>query len=103
ATMVQNQEMVASRSAYSSQQYQEEMNRAISRQAGEQVAGVDAGAAQSIGGYRSAAAESRRGVDQNYQAELGANKQIFVTQVDAAGGIRAAGIGGGETGAGAGE
>jgi hypothetical protein len=92
ATMVQNQETVARRSVYSSEQYQEEMNKAIDKQAGQQVAGVDSGAGQAIGGYRRGASEARGGVEQNYQLELGANKQIFVTQVDAAGQIRNAGV-----------
>lgn len=31
-------------------------------------------------------------MDQNYQLEIGANKQIYTTQVDAAGQIRSAGF-----------
>jgi hypothetical protein len=90
--MVQNQETTANRVVYSSQQYQTEMNQAIERQAGAQIAGVNAGAGQAIGGYRRAAGEARGGVEQNYQAELGANRQVYVTQVDAAGQIRGAGL-----------
>jgi hypothetical protein len=90
--MVQNQETIANRVVYSSQQYQTEMNQAIDRQAGAQIAGVNAGAGQAIGGYRRAASEARGGVEQNYQAELGANRQVYVTQVDAAGQIRGAGL-----------
>jgi len=90
--MVQNQETTANRVVYSSQRYQTEMNQAIDRQAGAQVAGVNAGAGQAIGGYRRAAGEARGGVEQNYQAELGANRQVYVTQVDAAGQIRGAGL-----------
>src|SRR5713101_5221563 len=90
--MVQNQETTANRVVYSSQQYQKEMNVAIDRQAGQQVAGVNAGAGEAIGGYRRAAGEARSGVEQNYQAELGANRQVYVTQVDAAGQIRSGGL-----------
>lgn len=61
------------------------MKVAIDRQAGEQIAGVNAGAGQAIGGYQRGAAQARGGVDQNYRLELEANKQIYVTQVDAAG------------------
>ena len=42
--MVQNQETIANRVVYSSQQYQGDMNRAIDKQAGQQIAGVNAGA-----------------------------------------------------------
>jgi hypothetical protein len=92
ANMVQNQEMVASRSVYSSQQYQDDMNVAINKQANEQIGGVDVGAGQAISGHRRAAGEARGGVDQNYQLELGANRQVYGTQVGAAEGIRSAGI-----------
>ena len=92
AEMVQNQELVAGRIAGSAQRYQTEMNQAIDRQAGAQIAGVNAGAGQAIGGYQRGAAQARGGVEQNYQVELGANKQIYVTQVDAAGQIRNAGF-----------
>lgn len=90
--MVQNQETIAKRVTYSSQQYQTEMNKAIDQQAGAQIAGVNAGAGQTIAGYRHAADQSRTGVEQNYQLEVGANKQIFISQVDAAGQIRSAGM-----------
>ncbi len=90
--MVQNQETIAKRVINSSQQYQTEMNQAIDRQAGAQIAGVNAGAGQAIAGYRRAADQSRTGVEQNYQLELGANKQVYVSQVDAAGQIRNAGL-----------
>ena len=50
------------------------------------------GAGQAIGGYQRGASQARSGVDQNYQLELGANKQIYVSQVDAAGQIRSAGL-----------
>jgi len=92
AEMVQNQELVAGRIAGSAQRYQTEMNQAIDRQAGGQIAGVNAGAGQAIGGYQRGAAQARGGVEQSYQAELGANKQIYVTQVDAASQIRNAGL-----------
>lgn len=92
AEMVQNQELVAGRIAGSAQRYQTEMNQAIDRQAGAQVAGVNAGAGQAIGGYQRGASEARAGVDQNYRLEVGANKQIYVSQVDAAGQIRSAGL-----------
>ena len=90
--MVQNQELVAGRIAGSAQRYQTEMNQAIDKQAGGQIAGVNAGAGQAIGGYQRGATQARSGVEQSYQAELGANKQIYVTQVDAAGQIRNAGF-----------
>jgi hypothetical protein len=90
--MVQNQETIAKRVVNSSQQYQTEMNQAIDKQAGAQIAGVNAGAGQAIGGYQRAAAQSRSGVEQNYQLELGANRQVYVSQVDAAGQIRGAGL-----------
>jgi hypothetical protein len=92
AAMVQNQELVAGRIGGSAQRYQTEMNQAIDRQAGAQVAGVNAGAGQAIGGYQRGANQARSGVEQNYQQELGANKQIYVSQVDAAGQIRSAGL-----------
>jgi hypothetical protein len=90
--MVQNQETTANRVVYSSQQYQTEMNQAIDKQAGAQVAGVNAGAGQAIGGYQRAAGQARGGVEQNYQLELGANRGVYVSQVDAAGQIRTAGM-----------
>ncbi|MFN2513616.1 MAG: hypothetical protein ABR568_19625 [Pyrinomonadaceae bacterium] len=90
--MVQNQETTANRIVYSSQQYQTEMNQAIDRQASAQIAGVNAGAGEAIGGYQRGAAQARAGVDQNYRLELGANKQIYVSQVDAAGQVRSAGL-----------
>ncbi len=90
--MVQNQETTANRVVYSSQQYQKEMNVAIDRQAGQQVAGVNAGAGEAIGGYRRGAAEARGGVEQNYHKELDANRAVYVSQVDAAGQIRNAGL-----------
>jgi hypothetical protein len=90
--MVQNQETTANRVVYSAKQYQDDMNKAIERQAGGQIAGVNAGAGEAIGGYRRGAEQARAGVEQNYQQELGANKRIFVTQVDAAGQARNAGL-----------
>ncbi len=53
------------------------MTVAINQQAREQIAGVNAGAGQAIGGYRRGAAEARRGVDENYRLELGANQRIY--------------------------
>jgi hypothetical protein len=90
--MVQNQELVAGRIVGSAERYQTEMNQAIDKQAGAQIAGVNAGAGQAIGGYQRGAAQARGGVEQNYQLEIGANKQIYTTQVDAAGQIRSAGF-----------
>jgi hypothetical protein len=90
--MVQNQETTANRVVYSSQQYQTDMNQAIDRQAGAQVAGVNAGAGQAIGGFQRAAGQARTGVEQNYQLELGANQRVYTSQVDAAGQIRSAGF-----------
>jgi hypothetical protein len=90
--MVQNQETIANRGVSSSQQYQTQINQAIDKQAGSQVAAVNAGAGQAIGGYQRAAGQSRAGVEQNYQLELGANKQVYVSQVDAAGQMRNAGV-----------
>lgn len=92
ADTVQNQQTNANRMVYPVQQHQTEMNQAIDRQVGAQVAGVNAGAGQAIGGYQRGASQARAGVDQNYQLELGANKQIYVSQVDAAGQIRSAGL-----------
>ena len=92
AEMVQNQETTANRIVYSSQEHQKEMHQANDRQAGGQIAGVNAGAGEAIGGYQRGASQARVGVDQNYRLELGANKQIYATQVDAAGQIRGAGL-----------
>jgi hypothetical protein len=80
------------RVVYSAQQYQSDMNVTIEKQAGAQIAGVNAGAGQAIGGYQRGASEARAGVDQNYRLEVGANKQIYVSQVDAAGQICNAGL-----------
>jgi hypothetical protein len=90
--MVQNQETTANRVVYSAQQYQKEMNVAIDRQAGQQIAGVNAGAGEAIAGYRRGAAQARGGVEQNYGKELDANRTVYVSQVDAAGQIRSAGM-----------
>lgn len=90
--MVQNQETTANRVVYSSQQYQKEMNVAIDKQAGQQIAGVNAGAGEAIGGYRRGAAQARGGVEQNYGKELDANRTVYISQVDAAGQIRNAGL-----------
>jgi len=49
-------------------------------------------AGQRIGGYRHGAGEARGGVDQNYHKELDANRAVYVSQVDAAGQIRNAGL-----------
>ena len=92
AVTVQNRETAANRVVYSGQRYQDEMNVAIDKQAGAQVAGVNAGAAQAIGGYQRGAMEARQGVEQNYQLEVGANRTGYTSQVDAAGQIRAAGF-----------
>src|SRR5438132_4752054 len=90
--MVQNQETTAKRVVYSSQQYQTDMNQAIDKQAGAQVAGVNAGAGQAIGGFQRAAGQARTGSEQNYQLELGANKRVYVSQDDTADGMRSAGV-----------
>jgi hypothetical protein len=90
--MVQNQETIAKRVVSSSQQYQAEINQAIDKQAGSQIAGVNAGAGQAIGGYQRAAGQARAGVEQNYSKELDANRTAYVSQVDAAGQIRNAGL-----------
>jgi hypothetical protein len=86
------QNTAASKSVSSSQQYESEMKIAIDRQAGAQIAGVNAGAGEAIGGYRRGAAEARGGVEQNYRKELDANKVVYVSQVDAAGQMRNAGL-----------
>jgi hypothetical protein len=86
------QNTAASKSVSSSQQYESDMKVAIERQAGEQISGVNAGAGEAIGGYRRGAAEARGGVDQNYRKELDANRAVYVSQVDAAGQIRNAGL-----------
>src|SRR6202171_3010046 len=90
--MVQNQETIANRVIYSSQQYQGDMNKAINKQAGQQIAGVNAGAGEAIAGYRRGAAQARGGVEQNYTKELDANRTVYTSQVDAAGQIRGAGL-----------
>jgi len=90
ATGLQN--TAASRSVSSSQQYEADMKVAIDRQASEQVTGVNVGAGEAIGGYRRGAGEARGGVEQNYRRELDANRAIYVSQVDAAGQIRNAGL-----------
>ncbi len=90
--MVQNQETIANRVVYSSQQYQTEMNKAIDKQAGQQIAGVNAGAGEAIAGYQRGAAQARGGVEQNYQKELDANKTVYISQVDAASQIRSGGL-----------
>jgi len=89
---VQNRETAANRMTYSAQQYQNEMNIAIDKQAGAQVAGVNVGAGQAIEGYQRGATQARQGAEQNYQLEVGANRMVYVSQVDAAGQIRAAGL-----------
>jgi len=86
------QKTAADKSVASSQQYQGDMTVAINQQAGAQTAGVNAGAGQAIGGYQRGAAQARRGVDENYGLELGANQRIYTSQVDAAGQIRNAGF-----------
>ncbi|CAN5650310.1 hypothetical protein BH20ACI3_BH20ACI3_28040 [soil metagenome] len=86
------QNTAADKSVASSQQYQGDMTVAINQQAREQIAGVNAGAGEAVGGYRRGATEARAGVDQNYGLELRANKEVYVTQVDAAKQIRDAGF-----------
>jgi hypothetical protein len=86
------QNRAASKSVSSSQQYEADMKVAIDRQAGEQIAGVNAGAGEAIGGYRRGATEARGGVEQNYRKELDGNRAIYISQVDAAGQIRNAGL-----------
>jgi hypothetical protein len=86
------QNTAANKSVASSQQYEADMRAAIDRQAGSQIAGVNAGAGEAIGGYQRGAAQARVGVDQNYRLELGANKQIYSSQVDAARQVRDAGF-----------
>jgi hypothetical protein len=91
ADTVQNRETAANRVVYSAQQYQSEMNVAIDKQAAAQVVAVNAGAGQAIGGYQRGATQARQGVEQNYQLEVGANRIVYASQVDAAGQVRAAG------------
>jgi len=86
------QNTATDRSISSSQQYESDMKVAIDKQAGTQIAGVNAGAGEAIGGYQRGASQASGGVDQNYRLEIGANKQIYVSQVDAAGQIRNAGL-----------
>jgi hypothetical protein len=92
ANTIQNRETAADRIVYSAEKYQSEMNVAIDQQAGAQTAGVNAGAGQALEGYQRGATEARQGVEQNYQLEVGANRMVYVSQVDAAGGIRTAGF-----------
>jgi hypothetical protein len=86
------QNTAAAGSVASSQVYESEVKVAIDRQAGAQIAGVNAGAGEAIGGYRRGAAQASGGVEFNYQKELGANKAVYASQVDAAGQIRSAGV-----------
>jgi len=86
------QNTAADKSVASSQQYESDIKVAIDKQAGSQIAGVNAGAGEAIGGYRRGAGEARRGVDENYRQELGANKEVYGTQVNAAAQIRDAGF-----------
>jgi hypothetical protein len=86
------QNTAASKSVSSSQQYETDMKVAIDKQASEQISGVNAGAGEAIGGYRRGATEARGGVEQNYHKELDANKAVYISQVDAAGQIRNAGL-----------
>ena len=92
ATMVQNQETNANRVIGSAQRYEGDMKVAIDRQAGAQIAGVNAGAGQAIGGYQRGAAEARGGVEANYRKELDANRVVYASQVSAAGQTRDAGF-----------
>ncbi len=66
--MVQNQETIANRIIFSSQQYQKEINKAIDKRAGTQIAGVNAGAGQAIGGFQRGANQARAGVEQKLSA-----------------------------------
>ena len=68
------------------------MKVAIDQQAQAQISGVDAGAGQAIGGYQRGAAQARSGVDQNYHLEVGANREVYASQVDAAAQIRTGGL-----------
>ncbi len=90
--MVDNQTFYAKRSIDSSTQYRADMNQAIDKQAGAQIAGVNAGAGQAIGGYQRGASQARSGVEFNYGRELDANKAVYVSQVNAAGQVRDAGF-----------
>ena len=92
AATVQNRETTANRVIHSAQRYEGDMNVAIDQQAEAQVAGVNAGAGQAISGYQRGATEARQGVEQNYQLEVGANRMVYVSQVDAAAQTRAAGF-----------
>lgn len=92
AEMVQNQETNANRVVGSAQRYESDMKVAIDRQAGAQIAGVNAGAGQAIGGYQRGAAEARGGVEANYHKELDANRIVNASQVSAAGQTRDAGF-----------
>jgi hypothetical protein len=86
------QNTATSQSVSSSQQYESDMKVAIDQQAQAQIAGVDAGASQAIGGYQHGAAQAGSGVNQNYNLELGANREIYASQVDAAGQVRSAAL-----------
>jgi len=66
------------------------MKVAIDKQAGKQVAGVNAGAGEAIGGYRRGAAEARSGVEKKLSARAWGKQTNLRTQVDAAGRIRGA-------------
>ena len=90
--MRKNQELVAGRIAGSAQRYQTEIEPGDRSPSRPKSLGVNAGAGQAIGGYQRGASQARTGVEQNYQLELGANRQIYVSQVDAASQIRGAGL-----------
>jgi hypothetical protein len=92
STMVQSQETNAGRVAGSAERYESDMKVAIDRQAGAQIAGVNAGAGQAISGYQRGAAEARGGVEANYRKELDANQIVYASQVSAAGQTRDAGL-----------
>ena len=92
AETAQNRDTAADRIVSSAERYESELDVAITKQANSQVAGVNAGAGQAIGGFEQGAAQARQGVEQNYQLEMGANRTMYMSQVDAAGQIRAAGL-----------
>jgi hypothetical protein len=92
AESIQNRETAADGIIFSAEKYRTEMHVAIDQQAGEQIAGVNAGAGQAIGGYQRGATQARSGVEQNYALEVGANRIVYASQVDAAGQIRFAGF-----------
>jgi hypothetical protein len=83
---------IANRETWSSQKYQTEMNQAIDKQGQCSDRGLERMRRSGDRWLSTRGNQARSGVEQNYQLELGANSQIYVSQVDAADQIRNAGM-----------